>query len=173
MVCHVWVPRSLSRATSRPSPLWSRTVRCFINKVVRMTTVYVDPEPLSDEHELSMSEFFTLMHLSETPRGRLRMGDVAAATALSLGAVTRVVKLLESKGLVERRPSVAEGRVHEAVLNEAGRQRLEKARPAHVESVRRRIFDKLEGFDLRMCTTALLRMSEDGSHLPHHGRTEP
>jgi DNA-binding MarR family transcriptional regulator len=115
-----------------------------------MTTTGVEPEPLSDEqeeflralgrtlvflprvfmsdlgheHDLSMSEFFTLMHLAETPDGRLRMGDVAAATALSLGAVTRVVKLLEGKGLVERTPSPTDGRVHEAVLTGAGRRRL-------------------------------------------------
>jgi DNA-binding MarR family transcriptional regulator len=128
---------------------------------------------LGQEHELSMSEFFTLMHLSETPGGRLRMGDVAAATALSLGAVTRIVKLLEGKGLVERRPSVADGRVHEAVLTEAGSQRLNEARPAHVASVRRRIFDKFAGVDVAMCTTALLRMSEEESNPPHQERTQP
>jgi len=164
-----------------------------------MTTMDVDSEPLSDEqeeflralgrtlvflprafmsdlgqeHELSMSEFFTLMHLSETEGGRLRMGDVAAATALSLGAVTRVVKLLEGKGLVERRPSAADGRVHEAVLTEAGRRRLNQARPSHVASVRRRIFNKFDGLDLSMCTTALMRMSEEESNPPHQERTLP
>jgi DNA-binding MarR family transcriptional regulator len=162
-----------------------------------VTSTDVDPRPLSDEqeeflralgralvflprafmsdlgqeHELSMSEFFTLMHLSETPGGRLRMGDVAAATALSLGAVTRVVKLLESKSLVVRRPSATDGRVHEVSLTEAGRQRLHQARPAHVASVRRRIFDKFTGLDLSMCTTALLRMTEDDSNPPIQERT--
>ena len=164
-----------------------------------MTTMDVDPEPLSDEqeeflralgrtlvflprafmsdlgqeHELSMSEFFTLMHLSEAEGGRLRMGDVAAATALSLGAVTRVVKLLEGKELVGRRPSAADGRVHEAVLTEAGRRRLNEARPSHIASVRRRIFSKLDGLDMSMCTTALLRMSEEEANPPHQERTQP
>ena len=115
---------------------------------------------LGHEHDLSMSEFFTLMHLAETPDGRLRMGDVAAATALSLGAVTRVVKLLEGKGLVERKPSPTDGRVHEAVLTGAGRRRLHEALPAHLASVRSRIFDKLDGIDMSMCTTGLSRMSE-------------
>lgn len=164
-----------------------------------MTTTDVDPEPLSEEqeeflralgrtlvflprafmsdlgqeHELSMSEFFTLMHLSETPGGRLRMGDVAAATALSLGAVTRVVKMLEGKGLVERRPSAADGRVHEASLTDDGRQRLNQARPAHIASVKRRIFDKLGGLDVSTCTTAMLRMSEEESNPPSQERTQP
>jgi DNA-binding MarR family transcriptional regulator len=125
------------------------------------------------EHELSMSEFFTLMRLAETPDGRLRMGDVAAATALSLGAVTRVVKLLEGKHLVQRKPSAADGRVHEAVLTAAGRKRLDEALPAHVASVRRRIFDKLDGIDMSMCTAMLLRMSEEESLPPLHGRKQP
>jgi DNA-binding MarR family transcriptional regulator len=164
-----------------------------------MTTTDVDREPLSDEqeellralgrvlvflprvfmsdlgheHDLSMSEFFTLMHLAETPGKRLRMGDVAAATALSLGAVTRVVKLLEGKGLVERRPSAADGRVHEAILTGAGRQRLDEALPAHLASVRSRIFDKFDGIDVSMCTTALSRMSEEEPQPPIHERTQP
>jgi DNA-binding MarR family transcriptional regulator len=179
------------------SSIWTR--RNFSTKVVRMTTTDVDPEPLSDEqeeflralgrslvflprvfiadlgreHDLSMSEFFTLMHLAETPDKRLRMGDVAAATALSLGAVTRIVKLLEGKGLVERRPSTTDGRVHEAVLTGAGRRRLNEALPAHLASVRRRIFDKLDGIDMSMCTTALSRMSAEESQPPLHGRKQP
>lgn len=126
---------------------------------------------LGREHELSMSEFFTLMHLSESPQRRLRMGDIAAATALSLGAVTRLVKLLEAKGLVERVPSAADGRVHEAVLTQGGQLRLDLARPAHEESVRRRIFDRLDPADLRTCTAALLRISDDEPIPANHERT--
>ena len=129
---------------------------------------------LGREHGLSMSEFFTLMYLVRRP------GSGACAWEMwrrrrrcRLGAVTRVVKLLEGKGLVERKPSAADGRVHEAVLTSAGRERLDQALPAHVASVRRRIFDKLEGIDVSQCTTALSRMSEEESNPPTHGRTQP
>ncbi|WP_024285601.1 MarR family winged helix-turn-helix transcriptional regulator [Cellulomonas sp. KRMCY2] len=128
---------------------------------------------LGRAHGLSISEFFALMHLSETPQGRLRMGDLAAATALTLGAVTRVVKLLEGKGLVERRPSASDGRVHEAVITEAGHERLAQAHPAHVAGVRRRILDKLDGLDLRTCTTALSRISQDDSTPRPQGESQP
>lgn len=127
---------------------------------------------LGREHGLSLSEFFALMHLSDTPEGRLRMGDLAAQTALSLGAVTRVVTLLEGKGLVDRVPSDADGRVHEAVLTDAGRVRLAEARPGHVASVRHRIFDKLGDIDLQMWTTALSRISEDDSTPGVHDRSQ-
>jgi DNA-binding MarR family transcriptional regulator len=116
---------------------------------------------LGRDQGFSTSEYFALMHLSEAPGGRLRMGDLSTRTALSLGAVTRVVKALEDKGLAERRQSPADGRGHEAVLTEAGRSRLGQVRPVHVASVRRRVFDKLSGIDLAACTDALARIGQD------------
>ncbi len=131
-----------------------------------------DPEPLSNEQE----DFLrvpgrTLMYVSGAAHGSGRMGDVAAATALSLGAVTRVVTRLESKGLLDCSPSAPDGRVHEVVLTEALRKRLDQALPAHVASVRRCIFDKLDGLDMQMCTTALLSISADIASEPIHGWT--
>ncbi len=114
---------------------------------------------LGREHGLSTSEYFVLMHLSESTDGRLRMGDLASATALSDGAVTRVVKALEGKGLVERRQSQADGRVTEAALTQAGHSRLALAYPAHLASVRRRIFDRIEGLDVAAGTQLLERLT--------------
>lgn len=128
---------------------------------------------LGRAHGLSTSEYFALMHMAEAPNGRLRMGELASATALSLGAITRVVKLLEGKGLLERRPSVEDGRVHEAFLTDAGHARLAQARPAHVASVRRRIFDKLDGLDLRVCAEALSRISTEDPTQRIQGRRQP
>ncbi len=107
------------------------------------------------------SEYFVLMHLSEAPGRRLRMGDLAAHTALSPGAVTRVVKVLEAKGLAERQLSALDGRGHDAVLTERGRLRLDQVRPAQLASVRLRIFDKLAGANLAACTEVLNRIGQD------------
>ena len=116
---------------------------------------------IGSKYDLSMSELFALMHLSDAAAGSLRMGDLAARSALTLGAVTRVVKLLERKGLVERRPSPSDGRGHEAVLTAAGHDRLEAVRPAQVASARRRVLDKLDGVDLRAATAMLSVLSQD------------
>lgn len=107
------------------------------------------------------SEYFVLMHLSEAPGRRLRMGDLATHTALSPGAVTRVVKVLEAKGLAERQPSALDGRGQDAVLTEHGRLRLDQVRPAQLASVRLRVFDKLAGADLAACTDVLNRIGQD------------
>lgn len=148
---------------ARPARPRSEQEEDFLRALAR-TVVFV-PRVLEADlgrvHGLSTSEFFALMHLSETPAGRLRMGDLAMQSALTLGAVTRVVKLLEAKGLVERRPSPTDGRGHEAVLTAAGRDRLAAVRPAQVASARRRVLDKLEGLDLDACTAVLSRIVQD------------
>jgi len=108
-----------------------------------------------------MSEYTVLMDLSEAPGRRLRMGDLAAHSALSAGAVTRVVKVLEAKGLVERQTSADDGRGQDAVLTELGKLRLDKIRPAHVAGARLRVFDKLAGIDLTECTDVLNRICRD------------
>jgi DNA-binding MarR family transcriptional regulator len=109
----------------------------------------------------SMSEYSVLMHVSEAPGRRLRMGDLAAHTALSPGAVTRIVKVLEAKGLAERQPSALDGRGQDAVLTEHGGLRLDQVRPAHVASARLRVFDKLAGADLAACTEVLNRIGQE------------
>lgn len=129
---------------------------------------------LRREHGLTTSEFFVLMHLAEAPGGRLRMGDLVAATGLTPGAVTRVVKILEGAGLVERRRTETDGRGHEAELTAAGHARLEALRPAHVAIARRRVFDELGDLDLRTFAEALARISHpdpdpsDGARREHH-----
>lgn len=129
---------------------------------------------LRREHGLTTSEFFVLMHLAEVPTGRLRMGDLVAVTGLTAGAVTRVVKLLEEAGLVERRRTETDGRGHEAALTAAGHARLEALRPAHVAIARRRVFDELAGVDLPAFAEALARIGHpdpnptDGARREHH-----
>ena len=85
----------------------------------------------------------------------------AAKKALTLGAMTRVAKLLEAKGLAERIPVPSDRRACEAALTELGHSRLVEMRPVLVASARHRLFDKVPGIDLRACTAALSRIAED------------
>jgi DNA-binding MarR family transcriptional regulator len=107
------------------------------------------------EQGLSANEYYMLMHLSEAPERRLRMGDLGAATAMTLGGVTRIVKKLEEQDLVVRERTVSDGRGQDAVLTEAGLTRLRNAWPTHLQSVRRHIFDKLAPRDSAVLTRAL------------------
>jgi DNA-binding MarR family transcriptional regulator len=90
------------------------------------------------------------------------MGDLAEVTALSLSATTKVVTKLETAGLVVRERAAGDRRGHEARLTGSGRTRLDGARSQQLASMRRRVFDKLEGADLASLTAALQRISNDG-----------
>lgn len=147
---------------SVPGPLTAEEDE-FLRALVRVV-IYIHrtfDADLGRAEGFSMSEYFVLTYLAESPGHRRRMGDLAAHTALSPGAVTRVVKLLEAKGLAEREPSALDGRGQDAVLTERGRLRLDQVRPAQLAGARRRVFDKLAGGDLAACTEVLNRIGQD------------
>lgn len=114
------------------------------------------------EQQLPQSEYFVLMHLSEAKDRRRRMSELASACALSLSGITRVVHKLEREGLVTREKSQDDGRGWHAVLTERGLSRLQAAWPTHLASVRRHIFDRLDGIELEVMTTALQRIADSG-----------
>ncbi|WP_248961976.1 MarR family winged helix-turn-helix transcriptional regulator [Sphaerisporangium perillae] len=100
------------------------------------------------EQRLPLSEYLTLMHLSEAPHRLMRMSELASACNLSLSGITRIVTRLEAQGLVERVRCDEDARGLNAVLTDAGLARLEQAWPTHLASVRRHVLDHLEGIDL-------------------------
>jgi DNA-binding MarR family transcriptional regulator len=93
---------------------------------------------------LSASEYTTIMCLSEAPNRELRMADLAEATGLSASRTTRLVDDLQSRGLVTKRASSADGRSNLAKLTAEGMAKLKLAWPVHVASVRRRFFDHID-----------------------------
>jgi DNA-binding MarR family transcriptional regulator len=113
------------------------------------------------EQRMSLSEYSALMHLSEAPGRQLRMSDLAGAGALSLSGMTRIVNRLEGQGLVHRERSGSDGRGWNAVLTDAGLERLRQAWPTHLASVRRHVFDHLNDIDVPAFATALQRFAAD------------
>jgi DNA-binding MarR family transcriptional regulator len=65
---------------------------------------------------LTASEYTTIMCLSEAPDRELRMVDLAEANGLSPSRTTRLVDDLQSRGLVTKRASSADGRSNLAKL---------------------------------------------------------
>ncbi|MFD5078566.1 MarR family winged helix-turn-helix transcriptional regulator [Streptomyces sp. NPDC058371] len=111
------------------------------------------------EQRLPLSEYTTLMHLSEAPDRRMRMSELAAIANLSLSGMTRIVTRLENQGLIERARCDEDARGWNAVLTDAGLARLQEAWPAHLASARRHVFDHLEGTDLTQLIHALRRIA--------------
>ena len=93
---------------------------------------------------ISANEYQTLRSLSEAPGSELRMSELADATALSASRMTRLVDELQSRGLVTKRPSAADGRGNLASLTPAGRAKLTAGRGVHVTSLRALVFDHID-----------------------------
>lgn len=113
------------------------------------------------EQGMSMNEYGVLMHLSEAPERKLRMSDLAAASALSLSGMTRIVSRLEAQGWVRREQCATDARGWLAVLTDAGLRRLQAAWPTHLASVRRHIVDHLGEVNLPALTAALRLFATD------------
>jgi DNA-binding MarR family transcriptional regulator len=111
------------------------------------------------EQGMSLSEYSALMFLSEAPGRRLRMSDLATSCAVSLSGMTRIVSRLEHDGLVTRERCASDGRGWNAVLTDAGLERLERAWPTHLASVRRHLMDHLADLDLPAVTAAVQRFA--------------
>jgi len=123
---------------------------------------------LLDGTGLSLSEYTALMHLSESPDQRLRMSELAVACAISISGMTRIANRLEERDLLRRERCTSDGRAWNAVLTDAGLERLRQAWPTHLASVRRHVLDHLQALDLPALTAALQRIGAEMPCGPPH-----
>lgn len=147
-------------STSSPQPLNPAEEAAF-RALARVTIVLpraLDADLMREQH-LPLTEYLTLMHLSEAPDRSMRMSDLAGGCDLSLSGLTRVVTRLESEGFVERVRCSEDARGSNAVLTDLGFARLQQAYPTHLASVRRHVVDHLQGLDLPELTRALEKIA--------------
>ncbi len=114
---------------------------------------------LRREHQLSHTEYVAMDWLSEAPDRTMGLSDLAASCQQSLSAISRTVGRLEAQGLVRREQSTRDARAYNAVLTDAGLKRYVEATPTHDISLRRYLFDHLEGIDLDALGDALQRIT--------------
>lgn len=101
---------------------------------------------------LSFFEYHVLAMLSEAKDHTRLMSELAQWANSSLSRLSHVISRLEKSGLVRREACATDGRATNAVLTEAGLEHLKEHAPAHVEEVRRIIFDQLEPGDVERLT---------------------
>jgi DNA-binding MarR family transcriptional regulator len=101
------------------------------------------------------------------------MSDLAAASAISISGMTRIVNRLEERDLLRRERCPSDGRAWNAVLTDAGLLRLRQAWPTHLASVRRHVLDHLQALDLPALTAALQHIAaEMPCPQPHRQRDQ-
>jgi len=84
-----------------------------------------------------------LVRLSEAEGRALRMSQLAEASTSSKSRLSHAVARLEERGWVERLDCETDRRGQVARLTDVGYAALAAAAPAHVEQVRRSLFDRL------------------------------
>ncbi|MER5951363.1 MarR family transcriptional regulator [Streptomyces sp. NPDC001904] len=88
--------------------------------------------------------FGLLVKLSESPRRRLRMTELARDAKITRSRLSHAIARLEANGWVRREDCPSDKRGQFAVLTEEGLGVLERTAPGHVSAVRHALFDRLD-----------------------------
>lgn len=102
----------------------------------------VDTE-LEAKYGIALSTYEVLAYVAEADGAKMRMCDLAASASLSRSGLTRLIDRLERDGLIERERCSNDARGAWAKLTDEGRQRLEGAREAHADALRRLFLSNL------------------------------
>ncbi len=103
---------------------------------------------------LSMHDYEILVELSEAPRHRLRMTELADRTAQSRSRLSHQVNRMEAMGLVSREGCEGDKRGTFTVLTDHGLATIDQVAPSHVASVREHFIDQLSPTGLTELTNA-------------------
>ena len=104
---------------------------------------------------VTANEYTTIMNLSEAPNREMRMADLANATGLSASRTTRLVDDLVARGFIIKRASSVDGRGNIPKLTPKGMAKVKAAWPAHLASVRDRVFDHMDPNAVEIAATVL------------------
>lgn len=104
---------------------------------------------LQRDEELTHFGYWVLAMLSEAPKRRLRMTELAARSNSSLSRLSHTVARLEAQGWVVREPSPDDRRGNFAVLTADGLAKVRRAAPGHVRTVQELVFDALTDSQVR------------------------
>jgi DNA-binding MarR family transcriptional regulator len=116
---------------------------------------------------LSFFEYMVLAVLSEQADRRLQMSEIAEFACSSLSRLSHTATRLEKQGLITREKVAGPGRRTNAVLTDAGWDKVVASAPGHVARVRSLLIDDLPADDLatlaRVGRQVLARIAEDGA----------
>lgn len=109
---------------------------------------------------LSTFEYFVLSGLSEAPGRTLRMSSLAEFANGSQSRLSHVVRRLEQRGWIRREACASDLRATNAILTDAGWEKVVASAPGHVENVRRLVIDSLTADQTRQLHEIGMRVLE-------------
>lgn len=94
---------------------------------------------------MTHDDYEILSRLHRAPDRTLRMTSLARDVGFSPSRLSHAVSRMEAAGWISRRPSLVDRRGTEATLTELGAKVVEEASLAHLDLVRKLIFDVVGG----------------------------
>ncbi|MEU9862841.1 MarR family transcriptional regulator [Streptomyces sp. NPDC047971] len=101
-----------------------------------------------------------LVQLSQAPRRRLRMTELAKAVKITRSRLSHAVARLEQNGWVLREDCPSDKRGQFAYLTDEGYAVLERTAPGHVAAVRQAMFDRLTPLQVEQLGEIMKVMAE-------------
>jgi DNA-binding MarR family transcriptional regulator len=119
---------------------------------------------LQESSGLSLADYDVLVPLSEAAQVRLRVFELASDLGWERSRLSHHLTRMQRRGLITREDCDADRRGAFVVLTDTGRAAIDQAAPAHVETVRRLVFEGLSGEQVRSLqavTESVLRRLDD------------
>ncbi|MFL5805941.1 MAG: MarR family winged helix-turn-helix transcriptional regulator [Roseiflexaceae bacterium] len=82
---------------------------------------------LRQEHDLSLAFFESLYFIGHSRDGSLRVGDLARALRITVGATSKLVDRIKAAGLLRRELDADDRRASRVALTDAGKRQLADA----------------------------------------------
>lgn len=123
-----------------------RVWRQWLQSNARLTAALA--RQLSQDSGTSLADFEVLVHLSESPEGRVRIVQLADTLQWERSRLSHHLTRMEKRGLVERQGCTEDGRGAYAVLTAEGRELIEQVAPGHARTVRDLFFGELTDDEL-------------------------
>lgn len=115
------------------------------------------------EYGLTMARYDVLAHLNMAG-GRLGLGDLASAIALSASGLSKLLDRMADAGLIRREPDPSDGRAAFATITPRGRGLVRRARDGHHGLLRQTFADALDDRDIADLARIMHKL--DGSTRP-------
>jgi DNA-binding MarR family transcriptional regulator len=115
-------------------------------------------ELLIEDFDLSISMLGIIGRLSLAPEHTLRQTALAQAMGLSLSRVSRVIDLLEQRGLIERQNCPADARATNVKLTKRGVALTARAQASLFGYVQASVFDHLDPGEVETLSSVFVRL---------------
>ncbi|MER5491249.1 MarR family transcriptional regulator [Streptomyces sp. NPDC002490] len=145
-------PPPTDRPSTEPPTQRGHGPRWLDDEQQRVWQAYLSATTLLDDHldrqlqrDAGMPHLYYgfLVQLSEAPRRRLRMTEMARNAKITRSRLSHAVARLEKSGWVTREDCPSDRRGQFAVLTDQGYEVLRRTAPGHVEAVQQALFDRL------------------------------